>query len=131
MNYVPAKLFQLGNEISDIRWYLSAWENGILGWNATLLQMRKRIIQRCIELNDQWELRVELKGLMFDVKPSIYHSSPDDEGILVWQENMIRDIVTCSDIYLDLVTKAKRKLSEDTLNQAMYLIDKYEKAEDV
>ena len=120
----PASIFELSQTIMEVHQYIKLWEYGRLDWNTCLLEMHKALVQRCIELNDKWEVGLDISEKMFAIseiaQPTSYAQAALLEyNILEQQMTVIRCIHIVANMYLNLLDIAKQKVRDRQIERIM------------
>jgi hypothetical protein len=110
----PASIFQLGHTVMEVHQFIKLWEYGRLDWNTCLLEMHKALVQRCIELNDKWEVGLDISEKMFAISENCQPQSYPEAKLFEYskleqQQNVIRCIHIVANVYFKLLDIAKQK----------------------
>jgi hypothetical protein len=108
----------------EVHQYITLWEYGRLDWNTCLLEMHKALVQRCIELNDKWEVGLDISDKMFAIseiaRPTSHAQAALSEyNILEQQRNIIRCIHVVANMYLNLLNIAKQRVRDRQIERIM------------
>jgi hypothetical protein len=120
----PASIFQLSQTVMEIHQYIKLWEYGRLDWNTCLLEMHKALVQRCIELNDKWEVGLDISEKMFAISEIAQPTSYAQTALLEYnsleqQRTVIRCIHIVANMYLNLLDIAKQKVRDRQIERIM------------
>jgi hypothetical protein len=120
----PASIFQLSQTVMEVHQFIKLWEYGRLDWNTCLLEMHKALVQRCIELNDKWEVGLDISEKMFAISEIAQPTSYAQAALLEYnsleqQRTVIRCIHIVANMYLNLLDIAKQKVRDRQIERIM------------
>jgi|GEM_PF-4382986 len=115
MDNTPKSIFQLGQTIPEVRQFIDLWQHGRLDWNTCLLEMHKALVDRCFELNETWQLGLEVSKKMFAIsdieRPKTFaQAALFDYCKLQQQECVIRAIHVIANVHYMLYDAATTKI---------------------
>ena len=124
MSNTPESIFQLGQTIPEVRQFIDLWEHGRLDWNTCLLEMHKALVKRCFELNETWQLGLEVSEKMFAIseieRPKTFaQAALFDYCKLQQQECVIRAIHVIANVHYHLLDAAKLKVQNRQIARIM------------
>ncbi|MCA2594003.1 MAG: hypothetical protein IM526_02430 [Microcystis sp. M38BS1] len=124
MSNTPASIFELGQMIPEVHHYLDLWQHGRLDWNTCLLEMHKALVQRCIELDDKWNVGLDISEKMFAISENCQPQSYAQARLFEYnkleqQQNVIRCIYIVANMLHHLIDFAKRTVENRHISQIM------------